>query len=91
MVGSGAVRISGAMPVSSSGAIPVAIQPGPGTESRSAMRDSMAMDARNGTTSSIPTQSGVHATGLPPRALFWAAIAVMLLTVAAVLVHVLTR
>jgi serine/threonine protein kinase len=91
IAGSGAVRISGAMPVSSSGAIPVAIQPGPGTESRSAMRDSMAMDARNGTTSSIPTQSGVHATGLPPRALFWAAIAVMLLTVAAVLVHVLTR
>ena len=91
MVGSGAVRTSAAMPVSSSGAIPVAIQPGPGTESRPAMRDSVAMDARNGTTSSIPTQSGVHATGLPPRALFWAAIAVMLLTVAAVLVHVLTR
>jgi serine/threonine-protein kinase len=91
MVGSGAVRTSAAMPVSPSGAIPVAIQTGPGTESRPAMRDSVARDARNGTTSSIPTQSGVHGTGLPPRALFWAAIAVMLLTAAAVLVHVLTR
>jgi serine/threonine-protein kinase len=91
MAGSGPVRISSAMPRQNSGAIPTAIPTGPGTESRPAMREPAAADTRTMTTTSIHAQRGLHATGLPPRALFWVGIAVMLLTVAAVLVHVLTR
>jgi serine/threonine protein kinase len=74
---------------------PVAV-PAPGMDAMVAMRESTAMarvDEHSGSTSA-PTRSRatVHAaTGLNPRALFWVAIAVMLLTVAAVLVHVLTR
>ena len=96
--GSGAMPAS-AVPAHISGAMPArpsapAVVPQPGSDALAARESSAMVRVDEHASTSIATQSRptVHAaTGLNPRALFWVAIAVMLLTVTAVLVNVLTR
>jgi serine/threonine-protein kinase len=96
--GAAPVRPTGAVPsaaplrLSGSAAVPATVaQAGP--EGLAGIRESTAMprDERSTTTAAQPRATIQAATGVNPRALFWVAIAIMLLTVAAVLVHVLTR
>lgn len=64
-------------------------------EAMARKRESTAMpriNERPGTsTAAQPSASVQTAMGMNPRILFWVAVAVMLLTTAAVVVHVLTR
>jgi serine/threonine protein kinase len=83
---------SGPASVSASGPVPLS-QASP--EVMAAMRESTAMPSLNErsstTTAAQPRMTVQAATGLNPRALFWVAMAILMLTVAAVLVAVLTR
>jgi serine/threonine protein kinase len=96
----GAAMPGVAMPVRSNGAMSSSVvgMPPAAGPSGLARHDPAAMasgvDERSTTTMAMPRRppnSVTNITGLNPRALFWVGIAVMLLTVAAVLVHVLTR
>ncbi|HWN67684.1 MAG TPA: protein kinase [Haliangium sp.] len=87
------VHPSGARPVSLPAPPPTSL-PQAGAEVMSGIREPTAMpraDERSTTTAAQPRSSIQAATGMNPRALFWVTIAIMLLTVAAVLVHLLTR
>jgi serine/threonine protein kinase len=92
LAGAAATRPSGAMPARVSA--PMAV-PHAGSGPVPAVRESTGMarmDDRSGPTQSRPTiPPGQPATGMSARALFWVAIGIMLLTVTAVLVNVLTR
>jgi eukaryotic-like serine/threonine-protein kinase len=100
MPGAAPVRATGVVPssapvhLSGHASGPTSV-PQAGPEVIAGMRDSTAMPSlaeRSGTITVPQPRMTVHAaTGLNPRALFWVAIAVMLLTVVAVLMAVLTR